>query len=55
MSKIKDMHIRITAEKMFLVRELAHKESRTVTAIIEKAIDNFLVSKKFLQPERSKE
>jgi hypothetical protein len=46
--KIRDIHIKITDEKYKLIKDLAVKEYRKVTQVIEKAIDNYLRAKKIL-------
>ena len=44
--KERDIHIKISDEKYKIIKALAKKEYRKVTAIIIKAIDNFLKLKK---------
>lgn len=46
--KEKDIHIKISDEKYKLIKNLADREYRKVTAIIDKAIDNYLRAKKIL-------
>lgn len=46
--KIRDIHIRITDEKYKLIKTIAKGEYRKVTAVIDKAIDNYLRAKKLL-------
>ena len=47
--KNKDIHIRITDEKLKLIKNLANKQYRTITAVIDMALDNFLKNKKNLK------
>lgn len=46
--RIRDIHIKITDEKYRIIKNLADSEYRTVTAIIDKALDNYLRAKKVL-------
>jgi len=46
--KIKDIHIRITDDKYKIIKNLADREYRKVTGVIDKAIDNYLNAKKLL-------
>jgi len=46
--KIKDIHIKVTDEKYRLIKGLADREYRKITAVIDKAIDNYLRAKKVL-------
>ena len=54
MAKLKDIHIRINEKKYGLVKELAKKEYRTITAVIDIALDNHLKSKKVMAKDESK-
>ena len=42
MKKQRDIHIRISEEKYTAIKELAKKEYRKVTAIIDMALDRYL-------------
>lgn len=48
MAKIKDIHIKISEEKYKIIKELADREYRKVTAIIDRALDNYLKAKKVI-------
>jgi predicted transcriptional regulator len=43
------IHIRISVDKLNLLKIIAKKEYRKVTAIIDRAIDNFLKAKKIIK------
>jgi len=44
--KERDIHIRLSNDKYQILRQIAEREYRKVTAIIERAIDNYLKAKK---------
>ena len=44
--KNKDIHIRISDERLRLIKKLANKEYRTITAIIDMALDLFFKQKR---------
>lgn len=43
--KERDIHIRISDDKYQILKQIAEKEYRKVTAIIERAIDRYLKSR----------
>ena len=47
--KMIDIHINIPNEKYNLVKKIANQEYRKITAIILRAIDNYLIAKKILK------
>lgn len=47
--KNKDIHIKISDEKYQLLKKLADKEYRKISAILIRAIDNFLIIKKLIK------
>ena len=49
-----DVHIYISKEKYSLVKKLAERDNRKITAIIDIALDRYLKSKKVGVYEKSK-
>lgn len=49
LTKTRDIHIKITDEKYALIKQLAEREYRKVTAIVDRALDNYLIAKKIIK------
>ena len=47
------IHIRISRENLMLLNAIAKKEYRTKSAIVNKAIGNYLIAKQVLTNEKS--
>lgn len=46
MKKEKDIHIKVTLEKYQILKDLAREEYRKITAIVDRALDNYLKLRK---------